>query len=132
MGLDQARMRLVLDQPRDAATAHQVMAVLRRDPRWLRASTVMHRMMKQRAPALEHFLSGHRPLRQATELERRAWEIFVETIVPLVHCGVIEGEGNFGVPGGRLTDNGPMDHPFCRVRGRVRSNQADENAERTE
>ncbi len=97
----------------DEALAVEVVAVLERDGRWLRASTLMHRMMKRRPPPLEPLLSGQRPLQEASPEEREAWRLFVETIVPLVRLGRVDGMGNFGTD---ESDEPPVDHPFCRVR----------------
>ncbi len=100
----------------DAALAERVLSKL--DSRWVRVSTLLHRLLGQRAPVLEVFLCGDRSLKSATPLERRAWDLYVETIVPLVRAGTIEGEGNFGVVSDDPLDDRPIDHPFVRVRAR--------------
>jgi len=111
-------MRVVPQEPVDDALVEAVRAALERDPRWLRVSTLLHRMLGERAPVLEELLSGTRSLAKASPLEKRAWTLYVETIVPMVRSGAIEGEGNFGVVSDDPHDDRPIDHPFVRVRAR--------------
>lgn len=47
----------------------------------------------------------------ALTLELRAWHVYVETLIPLVRNGHVDGEGNFG-----SGEERPIDHPFVRVR----------------
>ncbi|MEM9070345.1 MAG: hypothetical protein AAGE52_17705 [Myxococcota bacterium] len=98
----------------------QVLTLLREDGRWLRGATVIRRMINEPSPSLEDALQRGGVDEEGEPVLRAAWRIYVEVLVPLVHEGALEGEGNFGAQqdGRWLPGEAPVDAAFVRVRAR--------------